>query len=268
MIRFFRFCAALALATCTFITAPLCSHAQTQGLDFVPGTTRFDFTISGAPSWTVGYQFKTGGDITVYNLGFYDSGLAPLTYPGNGTTTMPNGFTDSHAVGIYDTLRGNLLVQAVVPQNSTLLDSNFRYAEQLMDSTGKTIIGPYILPALGTYIIAGVSNGENVTYVQNSHTELTHDVNVAYLHSVFQAGNSLFMPTVQDAAGGYFGPNFTTSGFKISGPPAGSLPDGTPAGGSPTPEPGPAAFALCAVVTGLLWRAKQLRRAGPAPSCS
>ena len=99
-----------------------------------------------APSWTVGYQFKTGGNITVYNLGFDDSGVAPLTYPGNGTATMPDGFTASHAVGIYDFDKGALLVQAIVPQNSTLLDSNFRYAEQLLDGAEKPSPGHIFCP--------------------------------------------------------------------------------------------------------------------------
>lgn len=250
MIHHFRFPLFMCLACCVLTLMPLCGRAQTQGLDFTPGLTRFDFTISGAPNWAVGYQFKTGGDVTVYNLGFYDSGLAPLTDPGHGTTTMPDGFTASHAVGIYDYNKGNLLVQAVVPQNSTLLDSNFRYAEQLEDGAGNAISGPYILPRLGTYIIVGVTNGENITYVQNAHDDLTHDTNVAYLHSVFQASSTLLIPGLQDAAAGYFGPNFTTSKFGVAGSPA----------GSPTPEPGPAVFAVCASVAGLLWRVKHLRR--------
>lgn len=253
-----RFPLPILLAVCASGLLPAQGRAQTQAFDFVPGVTRFDFTSPAAASWAVGYEFTINANVPVYNLGFYDSGTAPRSDPGSGTTTSPDGFTASHEVGIYNAIGGALLVQALVPQFSTLLDSNFRYADQLEDASGNTINGPYTLLSGGTYIIAGVSHGENYTYVQNPQTELTHDLHVAYLHSFYQPSVNLALPRTQDAAGGYFGPNFTTSSFNINGSPSNAT----------TPEPGAAAFGICAVVAGLLWRAKRLRPTRPASSCS
>ena len=242
MIHRFRISLFLPLALCALSLWPLSVRAQTQGIDFVPGFARYDFTITNA-SWAVGYQFSTrNADVTLYNLGFYDSGIAPTTRPGSGTSTMPDGFTSDHEVGIYD-VHGNLLIQAVVPQNATLLDGNFRYAEDLKDGAGNLITGPYILPMNSAFFIVGVSHGENYTYVQSG--TLKQDIGIAYSHSVYGLSNTLLIPASQDAAFGYFGPNFTTSSFTPSG--------------SSTPEPGPTAFALCASVAGLLWRVKRLR---------
>ncbi len=253
MIHPFRTSLFTPLALCVLSLLPLSLRAQTQAIDFVPGDARYDYTNSVA-SWAVGYQFSTrNADVTLYNLGFYDSGIAPTTAPGNGTITMPDGFTSSHEVGLYD-VHGNLLIQTVVSQSATLLDGNFRYAADLRDGAGNPITGPYILPMNSVFYIEGVSHGENYTYVQSG--TLKQDIGIAYAHSVYGLSDTLKIPGSQDAAFGYFGPNFTTSSFN---------PLGTPPGSS-TPEPGPSAFALCASVAGLLWRAKRLRGVRPA-SC-
>ena len=247
MIRSFRFSLPFLFAALSLL--PLRGRTQTQAIDFVPGNARYDFTITNA-SWAVGYQFSTrNAAVTLYNLGFYDSGIAPLTNPGSGTSTTPDGFTSSHEVGLYDATTNNLVLQAVVPQNATLLDGNFRYAADLRDGVGNLITGPYILPMNSAFFIVGVSHGENYTYVQSG--TLKQDIGIAYTHSMYQLSNTLLIPNLHDAAFGYFGPNFTTSSFPIA-----------------TPEPGPAAFAVCAAFAGLLWRAKRLRRARPVSTCS
>ena len=251
MIPRFRTSLFLPLALSVLSLLPLSVRAQTQAIDFKPGNARYDFTITNA-SWAVGYQFSTRtADVTLYNLGFYDSGIAPITNPGSGTLTTPDGFTSPHEVGLYD-VHGNLLVQAVVPQNATLLDGNFRYAADLEDGAGHAITGPYILPLNSVFIIIGVSHDENYTYVQSA--TLNPDNDIAYSHSIYGPSDTLQIPGMNDSAFGYFGPNFTTSAF--------------PTGGSQTPEPGPTAFALCASVAGLLWRGKRWRHAGSSSLCA
>ena len=82
-----------------------------------PAATAISFASPGnynyAEGWSLGFKFSPESDICVTSLGYYDY--------------FPDGISDSHPAGIYDS-SGSLLLLATISSASYLEDS-FRYED-------------------------------------------------------------------------------------------------------------------------------------------
>lgn len=131
--------------------------------------------------WTLGYQFKATGAITVTALGAYDLG--------------GDGFAVSHDVGLWDA-SGNLLASTTVSSSDALTDM-FRYHS----------ISGVDLTAGETYYVGA----DNYGYGGDPYlldADITNSAGATYLTGAYNASDTLAFPVFTFDAHGYFGGNF------------------------------------------------------------
>ena len=149
-------------------------------------------------NWCLGFQFNTNDyPLRVTHLGFYDDGK--------------NGLTESHDVGIFDSV-GNLVVSTTVEPGAPLTGW-FRFYG----------ITPYTLAANQTYFIQAVVGAENFTFfLEHSLNGFGVDPGITFVTDAYHAdgpgfdipGGVLAPPNefstliYGDGEAGYFGPNF------------------------------------------------------------
>jgi hypothetical protein len=151
------------------------SAISVAAVDFTSPTT--DFTND---AWSLGFQFTTNKILTVTDLGFYDD--------------LKNDLTESHDVGIYNSL-GSLLVSGTVNPGDTL-DGWFRYVS----------VAPTTLQAGQTYFAAATTGSENYTWNPNGFI-VNPDIN--FIGAAYQSSTTLVFPgSGPDGNNGYFGANF------------------------------------------------------------
>jgi hypothetical protein len=149
----------VAVTLLSLLAFPLSALAASCASVPPPNVPAWDFNCPGNNSytngnWTFGEIFEPTQNIWVDGLGYYDNGT-----PGN--------FTSPHPVGIFDAA-GNLLVQTVVTNSSTILDDvpgTDQYDNFLFN-----LVGPTELFAGDTYVIEGVSGSDPYTWNDTDFT--------------------------------------------------------------------------------------------------
>jgi hypothetical protein len=187
----------------------------------LPGSGGFQNSNYGG-NITLGWGFSLSQPVTVTDLGYFD---------GN------SGLTDSHPVGIWDSL-GSLIAQATVPSGTAGdLVSGFRFAA----------IAPVVLGA-GSYTIGGYADGTSADEFRFNVPSITTITGLSFGPThLYTQGDSLSEPLTKAdvfSQDGYFGPNFEVSSSVAS-----------------TPEPESIEMSLLglAIVTGLrVWRARRV----------
>lgn len=165
-----------------------------------PNVPAWDFDCPGNNSftnenWTFGEVFTPTQNITVDALGYFD----------NGT---PGSFISDHPVGIFDA-SGNLLVQTVVTNSSTILDDvpgTSQYDNFLFNPVPLTE-----LYAGDTYVIEGVSGSD--PYVWNDNNFTVYAPLTILGNNYVLDGGLTFNGTglINDVDDGYWGPDFMTT---------------------------------------------------------
>ena len=157
------------------------------------GVLALDFTTPTSDgtnaTWSLGWEFNVLSPITVTMLGFYDDGK--------------NGLSESHAVGIYDSLGSLLVSGTVVPADA--LTSWWRF----------TSVTPTLLPVGSDYRIAAVTGSENYTW---DPVGFVVNPNITYVGSRYTSSGTLVYPSESEPVTGYFGPNFQFEGGVIPEP--------------------------------------------------
>ena len=137
-------------------------------------------------NYSLGWSFTAQTDLIVNALGVY---AAPDLY-----VTGERIFTESHAVGIYDT-NGQLLASTIV-SNNDMLNGFFRY--HALEST-------ITLTAGSTYILAAAMGADQYTY---NLTDFSVNPNITFGQNLYVPSDALALPTINDVGTvGYFGPN-------------------------------------------------------------
>ncbi|HEY9700408.1 MAG TPA: PTPA-CTERM sorting domain-containing protein [Trichocoleus sp.] len=140
--------------------------------------------------WSLGFEFTANNNISVKSLGFYDD--------------LKNDLTESHAVGIFDSL-GNLLVSGTVNPGDTL-DGWFRYSS----------VAPTLLQAGQNYFVAATTGSENYTW---DVLGFTVDPNITFIRDAYAGSSMLVFPSGgPSVANGYFGPNFQFDATPVPTP--------------------------------------------------
>lgn len=122
----------------------------------------------------------------VNSLGFYDD--------------LKNDLTESHDVGIYDSL-GNLLVSGTVMPGAPLI-SWFRW----------TAVAPTLLPVGNGYRIAATTGGENYTW---NPTGFVTDPAITFVADRYTSSAVLVFPANgPNGVNGWLGPNFSGDVFE------------------------------------------------------
>ena len=151
----------------------------------LPGTGGFESSNYGSDV-TLGWQFIVSVPLTLTALGYFDGGAR---------------LTDSHPVGIWDSL-GDLIVEGTVPSGSgaTLVDG-FR-----MLPITPLSVGP------GTYTIGGFAHVTSPDPFDFEVPSITTVAGLSFVqHDLFTQGSSLTEPTSIAhvfTPFGYFGPDF------------------------------------------------------------
>lgn len=165
----------------------VCASTASAGPAYVVSNiTAFELTN---PPFTLGFQFSTNRDITVTDLGFFDSGQ--------------DGLGESHAIGIWNSA-GTLLTSSTVPAGTAgTLVNQFRYVS----------IAPIVLDGGGLFRIGALyATGVDPVIFPGEATDFATDPAVNFLAATFASGNALSDPADTAASlPGYFGPNFLFS---------------------------------------------------------
>ena len=134
-------------------------------------------------------HFTVTKNISVTALGYYDA--------------FANGFTQSHAVGLW-TSKGTLLGSVTVT-NSAPLENFFRYV---------SLSQAVKLQAGQTYVVGGVSGSEDYQF---DPTSITFASGITFDASAYISSGTLAFPNSSDNTPGYWGGSFLFGGGN-SGP--------------------------------------------------
>jgi hypothetical protein len=151
----------------------------------LPSTGGFESSNYGSDV-TLGWQFTLSVPLTLTALGYFDGGA---------------GLTDSHPVGIWDSL-GDLVAEGTVPSGS---------GTNLVDGFWMLPITPVALGP-GTYTIGGYANATSPDAFEFEVSSITTVVGLSFVqHDLFTQGSTLTEPTSVAhvfTPYGYFGPDF------------------------------------------------------------
>ena len=186
----------LALAA-LFVIAASTAQAQTPALLSFTSTT--SFPSFNSTNQTIGWSFTANNDISVTDLGVYD-------------TTPATRLGQSHQVGIFS-ITGTLLGSTTVQTNSPLTGS-FRYAS----------VTPFTLTAGQTYLLGeAITSPFSDVYFTGSGTTTT-DPAITFGQAAVSGSSSGFAaPTTLNSAAGRFGPNFKFTSAAPAVPEPGSI---------------------------------------------
>jgi len=147
-----------------------------------------------ARGFMTGWLFSVSTNLVVDGLGYYDVGS--------------NGLGESHDVGIFDSITGDVLVSATVPSG-----------------TGGTLVNGFrIVPVSyplgpGTYVIGGQQSGA-IDAVRLMVTAISTITEVTYLEERELVTDDFEVPTthVLESEMGIFGPTFTVEATGVPEP--------------------------------------------------
>ena len=139
-------------------------------------------------STTRGWLFQVNSDISVTDLGLWDSGA--------------NGFSSSHRINLW-TDTGSLLAGVTMPSGtvgtldgSTVGGGQFRY----------TSVSPVALSAGNSYVISANVTGDS--FINDGVASITGAPEITWLAGRFGSAGSSVFPTSSVSGNKYFGPNF------------------------------------------------------------
>lgn len=168
------------------------AHASTIAVNFTNDTTVASVTN---PPFTLGWSFTALNDITLTDLGLFDS--------------SQDGLSDSYAIGLWDSA-GNSLVSTTVPSGTAaLLDDKFRFVS----------VTPTNLLAGQVYFIGALFTSSNDGLLfPGGVIGFVSAADIAFGQSQFASGASLTFPGSSGGGDGYFGPNFRYVASEVPEP--------------------------------------------------
>jgi hypothetical protein len=159
----------------------------------LPGSGGFENSNYGSDV-TLGWQFTVSVQLTLTALGYFDAG---------------GGLTDSHPVGVWDSL-GNLIAEGTVPSGT---------GTNLVDGFRMLPITPVPL-APGTYTIGGYANVTSPDPFEFQAPSITTVAGLSFVqHDLFTQGSTLTEPTSVAhvfTPYGYFGPDFLVTNGTVT----------------------------------------------------
>jgi hypothetical protein len=150
----------------------------------------------GNPAFTLGWSFTPTVDITVTDLGLFDSGQ--------------DGLVESHQVGLWNSSQTLLASTTVASGTSATLDDKFRFAS----------IAGINLFAGQTYFIGALFLTPNDPLIfPGNATNFVTASDISFLNAQFVDGNTLMFPGGSiGETGAYFGPNFRFDSATVPEP--------------------------------------------------